>query len=166
MSQIVLNNISLRPAAPEDQALLMAIYGSTREDELKQATDWSDAQKLAFVEHQFLAQHAYYQEVYPDSDYSIILQGRNPAGRLYVERQLIKGTIRIVDIALLPEYRNQGIGEYLLRNLQEDARQAGKSLTIHVERFNRALKFYERLGFQVIKETHGVYLLMEWKAEE
>jgi len=153
----------LRPRAPEDQALLMAIYGSTREAELTQVTNWDDAQKQAFIAHQFNAQHDYYNQVYPDSEYSIILQDNQAVGRLYVERFLIEGTIRIIDIAILPDFQNQGIGEYLLKKLQDEAREAGKSLTIHVEKFNRALDFYTRLGFEIVKETHGVYLMMEWK---
>jgi predicted GNAT family acetyltransferase len=43
-----------------------------------------------------------------------------------------------------------------------DAEAAGKTLTIHVEQFNPARHLYERLGFKIIKETHGVYLLMDW----
>lgn len=157
-------DINLRPTTPEDQALLMAIYGTTRAEELKQVPEWTEEQRHAFVAHQFHAQDVYYKEVYPDSEYSVIQLGAQPIGRLYVERFLIEGTIRIIDIAILPEFQNQGVGEYLLRNLQEEARQAGKSLTIHVEKFNRALNFYTRLGFEMVKETHGVYLLMEWKA--
>lgn len=156
-------DINLRSTTPDDQALLMAIYGSTRTAELDQVPEWTEEHRQAFVAHQFQAQDAYYKEVYPNSEYSVIQLGNQPVGRLYVERHLIKGTIRIVDIALLPEFQNRGIGEYLLRKLQEEARLAGKSLTIHVEKFNRALNFYTRLGFEVIKETHGVYLLMEWK---
>lgn len=156
-------DINLRPTTPEDQALLMAIYGTTRAEELKQVPDWTEEHRQAFIAHQFHAQDVYYKEVYPDSAYSVIQLGNQPIGRLYVERYLIEGTIRIIDIAILPEFQNRGVGEYLLRNLQEEARQAGKSLTIHVEKFNRALNFYIRLGFEIIKETHGVYLLMEWK---
>lgn len=155
--------ISLRTAAPEDRALLRDIYGSTRMDELKQ-TDWDDEKKAAFVEHQFEAQDEYYRKkVYPDSDYSLILYNDVPVGRLYVERHLIKDTIRIIDISLLPDFRNKGIGRVLIQQLQEEAAATGKTLTIHVEQFNQAMRLYERLGFQKIKETHGVYYLMEWK---
>ena len=157
--------ISLRTAAPGDRALLRDIYGSTRMEELKQ-TDWNEEQKAAFVEHQFAAQDDYYRKVYPDSDYGIILYDGAPAGRLYVERHLIPGTIRIVDIALLPDFRGKGIGQFLIQELQEEAAAHGKTLTIHVEQFNQAMRLYERLGFQKIKETHGVYHLMEWKSPE
>lgn len=141
----------------------MAIYGSTRTEELARAVHWTDAQKQAFIAQQFIAQQDYYKKIYPNAAYSIILFEKQSAGRLYVERNVLEGTIRIIDIALLPEFRNRGIGEYLLRELQEEARNAGKTITIHVEQFNRALNFYQRLGFEIVHETHGVYLLMEWK---
>jgi ribosomal protein S18 acetylase RimI-like enzyme len=63
---------------------------------------------------------------------------------------------------LLPEYCNRGIGSTLLRQLQSEAAAAGKPLRIHVERFNPALRLYERLGFRVI-DDRGVYLFMEWQ---
>ena len=44
--------------------------------------------------------------------------------------------VRIMDIALLPEYCNRGIGTTLLRGLQSEAAAAGKPLRIHVEKFN------------------------------
>jgi ribosomal protein S18 acetylase RimI-like enzyme len=68
--------------------------------------------------------------------------------------------IRIVDIALLPDYRGNGIGTALLRDLFSEADAAGKTVTIHVERFNPALRLYERLGFSVA-EDKGVYLFLE-----
>jgi ribosomal protein S18 acetylase RimI-like enzyme len=73
--------------------------------------------------------------------------------------------IRIMDIALLPEHRGSGVGSQLLRELQAEARSAGKSLTIHVERFNPALRLYERLGFKQV-EDKGVYLLLSWETDE
>ena len=60
--------------------------------------------------------------------------------------------IRIVDIALLAEFCNRGIGTTLLRGLQSEAAAAGKPLRIHVERFNPALRLYERLGFRQIDD--------------
>ena len=68
--------------------------------------------------------------------------------------------LRIVDIALLPQWCNRGIGSALVTALQGEAAAAGKPLRIHVERFNPALRLYERLGFRQI-EDGGVYLFME-----
>jgi GNAT superfamily N-acetyltransferase len=151
--------IALRPIVPDDRSFLLAFYASTREPELA-AVEWDAAQKAAFVEMQFDAQHAYYQEHYDGAAFDVILVDGQPAGRLYVARE--DDEIRIVDIALLPDYCNRGIGTALLSGLQSEAAAAGKPLRIHVERFNPALRLYERLGFTPIADR-GVYLFMEWR---
>lgn len=153
--------ITLRPITSDDADLLCRIYGSTRVEELA-VTDWSGEQKAAFIAMQFAAQHAYYQENYADADFSVILRGGEPAGRLYVARW--EEEIRIVDIALLPEHRNAGIGARLVGGLLDEARarEQGRVVSIHVERQNPALRLYERLGFRQV-EDKGVYLLMEWE---
>ena len=43
----------------------------------------------------------------------------------------------------------------------DEARAAGKALTIHVEKNNPAMRLYRRLGFVPTGE-HGVYDLMRW----
>jgi ribosomal protein S18 acetylase RimI-like enzyme len=133
------------------------VYASTRAEELA-VVPWDDAQKEAFLRSQFEAQDAWYREHYADASFDVILVDGQPAGRLYVLRR--DAEIRIVDIALLPEYRGNGIGTTLLRDLLAEADAAGKRVTIHVERFNPALRLYERLGF-CIAEDKGVYLFLE-----
>jgi len=153
--------ISLRPITPADNAFLARVYASSRAEELA-VTGWPDELKADFCRRQFDAQCAYYSANYPAASFEIIERGGWPVGRLYVDRW--EKEIRIVDITLLPEFRGTGIGTKLLRDLQNEARAAGKSLTIHVERFNRALGLYQRLGFQQV-EDKGVDLLMRWKEE-
>jgi ribosomal protein S18 acetylase RimI-like enzyme len=151
-------SLRLRPVTPEDDSFLAGVYASTRAEELA-VTGWSDEDKALFCRRQFDAQSAHYRENYPGASLQVIERDGVSIGRLYVahwERE-----IRIMDIALLPEHRGTGIGTKLLRGLQDEARSAGKTLTIHVERFNSALRLYERLGFKQI-EDKGVYLLMEW----
>ena len=151
--------VSLRPVGPGDEPWLYRIYASTREAELA-PLGWDAAQQTAFLTQQFTAQARYYQEHYRDTTFDLILCGGEPAGRLYVARW--PDEIRIVDIALLPPYRNQGLGSAFLRALQEEATQAGKPLRIHVEVFNPARRLYERLGFTQIADR-GVYHFLEWR---
>ncbi len=68
--------------------------------------------------------------------------------------------IRIVDITLLPPFRRLGIGSSLLQTLIEESVAEGKPLSIHVEKFNPAMRLYERLGFRQIGEV-GAYDLMQ-----
>jgi ribosomal protein S18 acetylase RimI-like enzyme len=150
--------IVLRASGPGDDALLIAVYGSTREDELTM-TDWDDARKREFVEQQFRAQDLYYRANYANATYQVILVEGQPAGRLYVARW--PDEIRIMDIALLAAFRGRGVGTHLLTELQHEATAEGKPLRIHVERFNPALSLYGRLGFRLV-EDRGVYLFLEW----
>jgi ribosomal protein S18 acetylase RimI-like enzyme len=119
---------------------------------------WDDAQKDAFLRSQFEAQDAWWHEHYAGASFDVVLVDGEPAGRLYVHRG--DREIRIVDVALLPEHRGNGVGTSLLRDLLAEADAAGKSVTIHVERMNPALRLYERLGFSVA-EDKGVYLFLE-----
>jgi ribosomal protein S18 acetylase RimI-like enzyme len=149
---------TLRPIAPEDRDFLFRVYASTREEELA-LTSWDEAQKRAFLESQFAAQDAWYHERYPGATLDVVLAEGVPAGRLYVHRR--EREIRLMDIALLPEFRRSGLGTALLRGLFAEAAAGGKTVTIHVEAYNPARNLYERLGFRKIGE-HGVYHLMEW----
>jgi ribosomal protein S18 acetylase RimI-like enzyme len=119
---------------------------------------WDDAQKEAFLRQQFDAQDAWWQENYVGAAFDVILVDGEPAGRLYVHRG--PSEIRIVDIALLPEHRGDGVGTRLLDELLAEGDADAKSVTIHVERMNPALRLYERLGF-ALAEDKGVYLFLE-----
>jgi ribosomal protein S18 acetylase RimI-like enzyme len=150
--------VALRPIRDDDEPLLLRVYASTREQELA-PVPWSAEEKAAFVEMQFAAQSAHYAEHYTGMTSDVVLVDGEPAGRLLVARW--REEIRIVDIALLAEFRGRGAGGELLAELMDEATEMGKRLSIHVERDNRALSLYERLGFKPVGET-GVYLRMEW----
>ena len=153
--------IRFRPIAPDDQELLLRIYGSTRDEELSSVA-WVDGEREAFLRQQFTAQHAWYQENYAGAEFLVLdreVEGREvPAGRLYIVRW--EKEIRLIDIALLPEHRNAGLGNAILQEILAEGNAAGKPVTIHVEKFNPALRLYERLGFTPI-EDRGVYYLMQ-----
>src|SRR5262245_30144063 len=153
---------TLRPVQEEDEEFLLEVYSSTRVDELA-PLGWSADQQAAFLTQQFNAQHQYYQANYPHADFLIILVSGQPAGRLYVDRRADE--IRLMDIALLPEHRGAGIGSGLIKELLAEAQLARKPVRIHVEKFNPALRLYERLGFSII-DDRGVYWFMEWKPQE
>jgi len=153
-------SITLRPIREEDMELLYRVYYSTREEELRMIVDWTDEMKEAFVRQQFSAQHAWYQEHYVGAKFDVVLVDGVPAGRLYVHRR--EREIRLVDITLLPEVRNRGIGGALLADLLAESEATGKPLTIHVEKFNPAMRLYQRLGFRSI-EDRGPYDLLEWR---
>jgi GNAT superfamily N-acetyltransferase len=150
--------LTFRPIADADLPFLERLYGSTRVDELA-LTDWSGAQKAAFIAMQFKAQHAHYQKHYVGSEFLVIERAGEALGRLYLARW--KSEHRIVDIALLPAHRGSGLGTALLTDLLDEAAAVGKAVTIHVEKFNPAMSLYRRLGFIAAGEE-GAYDLMRW----
>jgi ribosomal protein S18 acetylase RimI-like enzyme len=152
-------SIKLRDVLPEDESFLFEIYASTRAEEMA-LVPWDDEQRKAFLTMQFAAQHSHYREQFPDASYSVILRDDLPLGRFYVLKG--KGEIRILDITILPEYRNRGIGTSLLRELLDEAAQSRKRVLIYVETFNPSLRLFERLGFKSIAEE-GINFLMEWR---
>lgn len=139
---------------------LFRLYASTRADEMAMVVDWTDEQKEAFLQMQFQAQDAWYREHYEGAQLDLLLVDGAPAGRFYIHRR--EAEIRLMDIALLPEHRNSGIGSSVLRDLMAEAEAAGKPLTIHVEKYNPAMRLYQRLGFKAIADR-GPYDLMEWR---
>lgn len=154
-----MRGLGFRPIRPEDSDFLRRLYASTREQELA-VTDWSAEQKAAFLDQQFEAQHRHYQKHYPEASFDLVLEDGEPIGRLYVSRW--EREIRLVDVALVPAARGRGLGSALLRDLLAEGERTGKAVSIHVERFNPALRLYRRLGFRQIEEK-GPYFLMEWR---
>src|SRR3954463_1480029 len=155
-----MEQVTLRPVTNADTHFLRRVYAGTRAQELEQ-TGWSGEQKAMFCNMQFDAQIKDYRQNYPDAEYSVIEHGGVPAGRLYVHRS--EKEMLILDIALLPEHCGQGIGTHYLRELQREAAAKGQVLTLHVERFNPALRLYQRLDFQEV-EDKGIYLMMQWRS--
>jgi ribosomal protein S18 acetylase RimI-like enzyme len=152
-----LPSLTLRRAVEGDRGLLLEIYASTRAEELA-PLPWDEAAKRAFLTQQFDAQDSYYREHRPDAAYDVIIVDGRPGGRLYVDRG--PDQILVMDIALLPEFRNRGIGTMLLRSLIDEADASVRTLSIHIEMNNPARSLYDRLGFRPAGE-HGVYVLME-----
>jgi GNAT superfamily N-acetyltransferase len=149
--------IILRTIVPEDMPFLYQVYASTREEELA-LTDWSDAQKQAFVAQQFDAQHRYYQEHYRHAAFQTILLDSQAIGRLYLAHATDE--LLVVDIALLPKHRGHGLGSAILTAILDEGQHLSLPVRIHVERFNPAMRLYMRLGFRQIADK-DVYYLME-----
>lgn len=152
--------VALRPVTDADRDFLVGLYGATRDEELSQVA-WGPGEREAFLEMQFDAQDREYRRHNPQGTFDVIEVGGRPAGRLYVDRR--PGDIRIVDVSLLPEFRDARVGSRLIGSLMAEATASGRTLSIHVEIHNRAAELYARLGFVVVAE-HGVYRRMEWGA--
>ena len=150
---------STRPVVPEDYEFLYDLYKSMRAPEMG-LVDWDENQKEQFLQMQFQAQQTHYQTTFPNADHQIILLDGRSIGRIYVDRT--PDEIRLLDIILLPAYRNLGIGNTFLQQLQNEAANKNVPIRFYVWQFNLdAQRFYHRLGFQTVSEA-GAYIQMEW----
>ena len=153
--------ISLAPVCAADEPMLYRTFTGTRADELA-LTGWNEEQKESFLRMQYQAQRSSYLMQIPDAEYSVICCDGVGVGRLIVERT--EKEIHIVDIALLPEFRAKGIGSTLMEAILTEASLGAKAVRLHVERFNPALLWYERLGFEAVSGG-PIYLEMVWRPD-
>ena len=151
--------ITFRDTQAGDESFLLELYASTRAQELA-LVPWTDEQRQAFVRMQFMAQDADYRKRFPDADYKVILQDAELVGRIYVLRN--QQEIRILDITIVPRFRNAGIGTSLIQNAMAEGAETKRSVQIYVESFNPSMSLFQRLGFSVIEED-GFIRLLEWR---
>ena len=147
----------LRPAGPGDEGFLFDLYASTRRAEIE-AWGWPEPQQQAFLRMQYDAQSRHLQGRTDAAGHQVIVLDGRPSGRLVVARSAAE--IQLLDIMLLPEAQNAGVGSALIRELLEEGAAHGVPVTLSVLRDNRAARLYERLGFRVTGDD-GMYVWME-----
>ena len=150
----------LRRATPADDNWQLAIYASSRADEMA-LTGWSPEQCRHFIEQQHRAQQQHYLQHFPQSVCQLILVGNTGdevGGRIWLDERAYG--LHILDITLLPAWRGQGLGTRCLRALAD----AEHCLSIQVELHNPARRLYERLGFVAEGTPQGLHQAMRRSA--
>jgi len=85
----------------------------------------------------------------------LLLEDGQPAGFAGYELDYgSKGICKLHKIYLLPETHGKSMGKRLFAEVKELAEEAGQSrLILNVNRYNKALDFYRRLGMQIESEV-------------
>lgn len=85
-------------------------------------------------------------------EFIIAYEGKEPVG--FASFSLIEpGVYKLHKIYLLPEKQGKGVGSYMINEIISSIRGiGGNSLLLNVNRNNRARDFYEKLGFEIIRE--------------
>ena len=93
----------------------------------------------------------------PLSLWLVALDGERVAG--YIGSQSVMGESDVMNVAVHPDYRRQGIGERLCLALVDTLKEKGNhSLTLEVRASNDpARTFYEKLGFQQVGLRKNYY---------
>lgn len=157
-SKYIPEGVTFKAISDEDMAFLTELYRSTRWEEVSQAP-WNDQQRIDFLNQQFNAQHTHYNLHYPNAEKLLIIKNNETIGRIYIDRD--DSSICLIDVALLPANKGNGIGTQLLKELLLEAQSTQKKVVIHVENFNPAYNWYKKHGFKQV-EDKGVYQYMEW----
>lgn len=150
---------TLRPEIDTDAAFRLALFRASRGPGWDQVPLPPEMLTLVMTQ-QFNAQTQGYATTYPDARLEIIEIDGAPAGRLATHRA--DDALHLIDIALTPERRGQGVGETILRTLMDEASALAVPMTLHVALDNLAAqRLYHRLGFVALSadETH---LALRW----
>ncbi len=125
-------------------------YRNTTESDRAFAQQVHHSAYRAVVEHQFGSwddelQGKFFAEGWKPGISQIILVDSTPVGILLLES--CKDHIKLVEMQILPEYQNRGIGSEVLRQQIEMAKAKGVSLRLQVLKKNKAKELYSRHGF-------------------
>ncbi len=145
-----------RAATAQDDDFLFVLFKAVRSEDfvLVSATP---AQIESLLRMQYAGQKQTYGTQYPGGNRIVLLEGR-PIGRIW----LFQGPAghHLVDISLLPEYRNCRIGAALVTEAATAARAAGVSLCCSVAVTNHgSLRFHQRHGFRITSRDELYYHL-------
>jgi ribosomal protein S18 acetylase RimI-like enzyme len=144
--------ITRRPATPEDEALARRLHESGYRDVvMRQFGLWDPEQQACF----------FIEKWFPD-EYEILQSDQVDCGYLWVADT--EDCIEIMEIAILPEYQNQGIGSHILEEELARARARDVPVRLGVLQRSEAVALYRRLGFREYDRT-STHILMqrEWR---
>ena len=98
-----------------------------------------------------------YELTNPLALWLVAVDGDMVAG--YVGSQSVMGEADMMNLAVLPDYRRQGIGEMLVKRLVEElTANAVSSLTLEVRASNTvAIELYNKLGFAQVGRRPNYY---------
>ena len=138
---------SLRACTEADDAFVYDVFSTTWESEVAALPNQNLAQHVLRIQH--IAQERRFASQYPGLQRYVVVQDGEPAGRLYVHES--ESLLDVVDLTLMPRFRDQGIGTRIFHQLFEHATREGQTIALRVERRNeRATMLYSHLGFDLV----------------
>lgn len=157
---ILTDKISLRSVKlPDDESFLREVYSNSREEDFRVWSEFGEAEAEKLLEMQFNAQKFEYEQCYPEATNRIILFEHKAVGRFLYDQT--GREFRCVDIAVMSEYQNLGIGTAVLKSFMDEVVRTNHVFALQVLKTNRALRLYQRLGFKIVGENAS-HIEMEW----
>jgi ribosomal protein S18 acetylase RimI-like enzyme len=154
--------VRCRPAEVADMGFLRQAYASTRAQDLA-LLGVDPAVLETLVSMQFDAQRRHYVQHYPGCMPWVIEQHGQALGQMWLH--LDDDGLRLMDIAVLPAHRRQGLASSCVQALLRLADQHAWPVHLHVLADNPIRHWYARLGFVVTDES-GLHQAMTRQAIE
>lgn len=145
--------IDRRTAVDADHDFLFEVFCSALvpEDALLASPE---SEREPLLRARFEAREKQYRESYVLADFDVLTVDGKPAGNLYVDRG--DDEFVLINISILPRYRNQGIGTAVVGRLVEDAGRLVLPIRARVPHQSRAVHLLQRLGFEQVGDD-GVH---------
>ncbi|MCW5958520.1 MAG: GNAT family N-acetyltransferase [Pyrinomonadaceae bacterium] len=154
--------IKLRPRRKDDESFWREVfYDSVRRH--FEALNLAENELENILDFQFQAQSIDYEKNYPQASNFVILYQNKSAGRMIHSTE--QGDLHLIDLSILSDFRNQGIGTKILEWLFEQSRRTKLPIRFYVEKMNPAFRLYERLGFKKAADV-TTHFQMEWRDDE
>ncbi len=149
-------NTCLRKRKGHDANFILTLFCEVKATELY-ADSWPQQIRERLVAQQFTAFEQSVQNRYPSSEDYIIVHDSERVGRLQINNDV--QSIRVINLSLLPAYRNKGIGADILKGIIREADSTGREVLFEVDKVNPAATLYRRLGFEACKEDALKYVM-------
>ena len=143
--------IDLRPACSDDYTFALDLYLKAIKPLAVAWVGWVDEE-----------QEAQFANLWRPEDTKIITLKGEDIG--WVEFRWTGDELFLKQLYITPKRQRQGIGSQVIRLLNEQAR-AAQSMALFVLKNNPAYRFYERQGFEVVRETHTTLVMRRAMAE-
>jgi ribosomal protein S18 acetylase RimI-like enzyme len=150
--------IRFKPVTVADEPFLRYLFNTVRAADFAGA-GLPQAMLDVILDQQFRAQSKGYATQFPGATSLVVVKGSERVGRLLLAEE--ERRWHIVDIALLPSVRGQGIGSDIISAAARAAEEQGaEQLTLSVLAGNLAAqRLYLRLGFAAV-DGDGVRVTM------
>ena len=152
-----------RIETPADEPFVRRVVTETIAEEFGAAA-WPEPMRGSILGLQYDTRRSAARAAGGDITSQVIVADGEDVGWLLTSE--LPDQIRIVEIAILPDWRGNGVGEAAIRGVLERGARDGKPVRLVVTRTNaRAIRLYERLGFTV-SNADEVQQEMEWTRAE
>jgi ribosomal protein S18 acetylase RimI-like enzyme len=156
----VMEGVHLRCAGREDDALLFALFAADKAAEFA-AIGLPEEQYRPLLEMQYRGRAMTHSVRYPEAEDWIVCAPDGTAIGGYLLAKTSREA-RLMDLAVLPQWRGRGIGTRVLLELMRQSAMARVPLRLQVMKGNRAVRLYARLGFRVVDEDEITYEMI-WR---